>query len=504
MEDIANDMAENVLADTEAKELPLLFVYPHVEEAAAPVEKPVEASKEKQPLLRRIFLKLRQLIDKQLADDSGKLNLDVPGGVSPVEPSEEELRRKTEHRLYAEIDRYLHATEAIAQDELEAALTQIAGNAVDCSVQWVKMPTATQVPDMPSSAPNEAETAAEAEPLDLTGVIRKLLTDDPAAVRRLSFYSKIENLCKANGISFNKYQYLKDIFDGKKPVGSYIYQGINKELSPNVVVDKLRKACPSQSKTMLLEFQALICQVLDWDVDLEAVYYMGTHGGDVEAAGKQDEMKYPVLPSVGHGNENYAIDDFYLSELYQISKALQECERRKKNGTMGIAELREQVRGILVAAETIIQGKENAEAAQKDDVPKYQKSLAEQVASAIPEKQKKEFLPTLKKYYIANPYWLSKENWRQLDSVLTGYQFSDLFYPKAYPAISMSLKAGWGDKFLQANSINFDANARNALCDAFCKALEESRSGRNCAKLTVGIFVYIFGWTDCREEYKLR
>lgn len=503
MEDITNDAADNVLKAAKAKELPLLFVYPHAKEAIAPVEEPVEASDEKQPLLRRIFIKLRQLIDKQLADDSGKLNLDVSSGMSPVEPSDEELRSKTERRLYDEIDRYLHAAEDISKDRLEAALGQIAGNAVDFSVQWVKLPAAAVEPE-PSAAVDEAETAVQAEPLDLAGVMRKIITDDPTAIKRENpFYIKIETLCKANGIEYLKYQHLKDIFDGKKSVGRYIYQGINKELSPNAVMDKLRIACKSMSKTMLLEFQGLICKVLDWDVDLEAVYYMGTNDGDVEAAGKQDEMKYPVLSSMERADENSGVDDFYLSELYKISQSIKDCEWRRKHGTMGITELREQVGIILEAAKTIIDGKENSEAAQQE-VPKYKKSLAEQVASSIPDRQKGEFLPTLKKYYLANPYWLSKENWRQFDGVLTGYQFSDLFYPKAYPAFSMSLKAGWGDKFLQEDKKKSDDNAKNALCDALCKALEESRSGKNCAKLVVGIFIYVFGWIGCKEEYKLR
>ena len=503
MEDIKNDITENALEAAEAKELPLLFVYPYTEDAIAPVQEPVEASDAKQPLLRRIFIKLRQLIDKQLADDSGKLNLDVAGEMLPVEPSTAALRSKTESRLSAEIDRYLYATEAFSKDELEAALGKIAGNALDFSVQWVKLPAAAVEPE-PSSAVDEAETAAQAEPLDLAGVMRKIIADDPTAIKRENpFYIKIETLCKANGIEYLKYQHLKDIFDAKKSVGHYIYQGINKEISPNAVMDKLRIACKSLSKTMLLEFQGLICQVLDWDVDLEAVYYMGTNGGDVEAAGKQAEMKYPVLSSMERVDENHVVDDFYLSELYKISKSIKECEWRRKSGTIGITELREKVSVILEAAQTIIDGKENLAAAQQE-VPKYRKSLAEQVASSIPEREKSEFLPTLRKYYTANPYWLSKENWRQFDSVLTGYQFSDLFYQRVYPAFSMSLKAGWGDKFLQEDRKKSDANGRNALCDAFCKALEASRSGKNCAKLVVGIFIYVLGWTDGKDEYKLR
>lgn len=506
MEDIKNDITENVLKNTEAKELPLLFVYPHAKEAIAPVEELVEASDEKQPLLRRIFIKLKQLIDKQLADDSGKLNLDVSSGMSLVEPGDEELRSKTERRLYDKIDSYLHAAEDISKEKLEAALGQIAGNAVDFSVQWVKMP-AVVVESKPGSTVDEIETVAQAEPLDLAGVMRKIISDDPTAVKREnSFFTKIETLCKANGIEYLQYQHLKDIFDGKKLVGYYIYQGINREISPNAVMDKLRKACQSMSKTMLLNFQALICKVLDWDVDLDAVYYMGTNDGDVEAAGKQDEMKYPVLSSMKRADENHGVDDFYLSELYKISKSIRECEWRRKTGTMGITELREKVGDILEAAQTIIDGKENSEAARQE-VPKYQESFDEKTKSIILERQKGrlgEFLPTLKKYYLANPYWLSKENWRQFDGVLTGYQFSDLFYPKAYPAFSMSLKAGWGDKFLQEDRKKSDANAKNILCDAFCKALEESRSGKNCAKLVVGIFIYVFDWIGCKEEYKLR
>ena len=158
MEDIKNDITENALEAAEAKELPLLFVYPYTEDAIAPVQEPVEASDAKQPLLRRIFIKLRQLIDKQLADDSGKLNLDVAGEMLPVEPSTAALRSKTESRLSAEIDRYLYATEAFSKDELEAALGKIAGNALDFSVQWVKLPAAAVEPE-PSSAVDEAETA---------------------------------------------------------------------------------------------------------------------------------------------------------------------------------------------------------------------------------------------------------------------------------------------------------------------------------------------------------
>ena len=497
MNGITNDMANNLLKNTEEKELPVLFVYSHIE-AGNDFSQEARGDLDKnQPLWKRILLKLIRIVDEKIADDSGNLNLDTSSESISPKVDNDKIRSKKELDIYRRIDSYLADTEYVSKSKLEAEIQQIVNNSDDyLSLHWVKLPETTNMSDAAEAVTAETEEVVQFEPLDLVGIIRKILTEDPTEIKRgIYFYKKIESLCKENNISIFEYQHLENIFDSKKLVGYHIYQGINKTISPNVVMDEIRKACPKISKEMMLQFQSLICQALDWKVDLDAVYYMGTNGGNVEIAGNQDEMNFSVLPSMEQVY-NKGVDDKYLSELYNIRKNIDECERRRQNGTMGIVELRAKVEAIYVAADRIINGKD-------DDTPKYQKSLAEQYNSSVEKKKTTTaFLQVVRQYYQANAYWISKENWQQFDSVMCRYEFLDVLYKKAYPAFSMSLKAGWGDRFILEDKKHSDVNARNALCESLYAALEKSVSGKNCAQAVVGIFTDLMKWTDCREKYR--
>lgn len=474
---------------------------------------------------QRILLALRERIDRVLPVESGITGKDGSTGANTedylaVRAAEDALgaaaMQESAQKALAFITQSMKAASEITQEDFEHNLQKMIGSRISVKVGWADIPHQEQaIMDRGSVNRDSASNVVEPEPaesqhevaeaveLDLPGVIRKILQDDPKilyAERR--FYHQIASLCEENNIILFKYQYLDSILDAKKSVGIYIYKGLNKDNTPNVVMDNLRKACPNLAKEKLMEFQALICEALEWQVDLEAVYYMGTHGGNVAGMGKTKESAYPVLDVMQSEVGDKILEDDYVQEIYVIKKNIEECEARRRSGRMGIVEFKDAISRIWEAANSILQGK----AGNK------QEHSGNTLYKEGQKKPKLMFSDVVKKYYLANPKWLCKENWQQFDGMLTRYAFDDAFYKKAYPAFSMALKAGWGNRFLQEqkrqeelleNHQPADVDAKNDLCAVFFLKLGKSRSGRNCAQWVVCMFTYLFDWQDCKDKFTI-
>lgn len=474
---------------------------------------------------QRILLSLRKRIDEFLpveetrhgkAGNVGTTAEDYLASKVAEKSVDDVVLQESAQKVLAFITQFMKADFRITQEDFERNLQKMVGSRVSVKVRWADIPQQEQASmyngavdrDSASNAvePEPAESqheVTEAAELDLAGVIRKILQDDPKilyAERR--FYHQIASLCEENNIILFKYKYLDSILDAKKSVGIYIYKGLNKDNTPNVVMDNLRKACPNLAKEKLMEFQALICEALEWQVDLEAVYYMGTHGGNVAGMGKTKDSAYPVLDVVQSEVGDKILEDDYVQEIYVIKKNIEECEARRRSGRMGIVEFKAAISQIWEAANKILQGK-------ADNKQEYSENI---LYEAGQKKPKLMFSDVVKKYYLANPEWLCKENWQQFDGMLTRYAFDDAFYKKAYPAFSMALKAGWGNRFLQEqkrqeelleNHQPADVDAKNDLCAVFFLKLGKSRSGRNCAQWVVCMFTYLFDWQDCKDKFTI-
>lgn len=475
---------------------------------------------------QRILLSLRKRIDEFLpveetrhgeAGNAGTIAEDYLASKVAEKSVDDVVLQESVQKALELITKSMKNASGVMQDDFERNLQETVGSSVSVKVRWAEIPYPEHaILDKESSnrdiashvvenelAENQQESTGVEKLLDLPEVIRKILQDDPKilyAERR--FYHQIASLCEENKIILFKYQYLDSILDAKKSVGIYIYKGLNKDNTPNVVMDNLRKACPNLAKEKLMEFQALICEALEWQVDLEAVYYMGTHGGNVAGMGKTKESAYPVLDVMQSEVGDKILEDDYVEEIYVIQKNIRECEARRRNGSMGIVEFKDVISRISEAANRILQGK----------AEKKQEHIGNMLYKARQKKSGLMFSDVVKQYYSANPEWLCKENWQQFDGMLTRYAFDDAFYQKAYPAFSMALKAGWGNRFLQeqkrqeellANHQPIDVQAKNDLCVDFFLKLGKSRSGRNCAQWVVCMFTYLFDWQDCKDKFTI-
>ena len=103
-------MANNLLKNAEEKELPVLFVYSHIEAGNDSGQDAGENTDKNQPLWKRILLKLIRIVDEKIADDSGRLKLDPSRESLPPKVDNDEIHTKKELDIYRRIDSYLADT----------------------------------------------------------------------------------------------------------------------------------------------------------------------------------------------------------------------------------------------------------------------------------------------------------------------------------------------------------------------------------------------------------